>query len=233
MSKHLLRALADIDRKILSVGSMVEESINKAIVAVISRRAELAEEVIKGDDAIDRREVEFEEECLRILALHQPVATDLRFIVAVFKANSDLERMGDLASNIAERARELAKLPPLEAEVDFAGMADLVRQMVCQCLDALVTEDPQLAGRVCETDDKVDGLNHTYVARLRDLMHKDPTTIDRALLLLQAIRHLERIADHAVNIAEDVVYMVEGEVIRHSHPERQALRDNSNGTDPK
>jgi len=224
MSKHLQRALDEINRNILTEGALVEESINKAIVALVSRRGALAEDVIAGDDRIDQAEVEFEEECMRILALHQPVAADLRFIVCVFKVNSDLERMGDLAANIAERARELAMLPPLSAELAFSQMANLVRQMVHECLTALVTHDATLARRVCDTDDEVDRLNHEQRALLVALMHRDPQCLDRALLALQVIRHLERIADHAVNIAEDIVYMVEGEMIRHSHLGRDALQ---------
>jgi phosphate transport system protein len=216
MSKHLVRALEEVDRSILAVGSMVEEQLSKATLALVNRRADLATEAINGDDAIDRREVEFEEECLRILALHQPVAADLRFLIAVLKVNSDLERMGDLAANIAERALYLASNPPLNADLDFNAMAQRVRNMVRNVLDALVNVDADLARSVCREDDEVDKLNHHNHEVLFELMRKDPASVDRAVQTLFATRHLERLADHAVNIAEDVIYLAEGDVIRHS-----------------
>lgn len=216
MSLHFFRALEEVNKAILAVGAIVEESINKAILALIHRRGDLALEVIEGDDEIDRREIAVEEQCLQILALHQPVAHDLRFVVSVLKVNSDLERMGDLAANIAERALALSKQEPLPAPLDFAEMADRVRLMVRKALDALVKEDAELARQVCSEDDEVDRLNHEQHRALKQVMYERPEYLDRALLTLFASRHLERIADHAVNIAEDVVYMVEGEVIRHA-----------------
>jgi phosphate transport system protein len=216
MSLHFFRALEDVNKAILAVGAMVEESINKAILALIHRRADLATEVIQGDDEIDRREIAVEEQCLQILALHQPVAHDLRFVVSVLKVNSDLERMGDLAANIAERALSLSKQDPLPAAMDFAEMADRVRLMVRKALDALVKQDADLARQVCSEDDAVDRLNHENHRVLKQIMYANPENLDRALVTLFASRHLERIADHAVNVAEDVVYMVEGEVIRHA-----------------
>jgi phosphate transport system protein len=216
MSLHFFRALEEVNKAILAVGAIVEESINKAILALIHRRGDLALEVIEGDDEIDRREIAVEEACLQILALHQPVAHDLRFVVSVLKVNSDLERMGDLAANIAERALALSKQDPLPAAMDFEEMANRVRLMVRKALDALVKEDAELARQVCNEDDAVDRLNHEQHRVLKQIMFANPENLDRALLTLFASRHLERIADHAVNIAEDVVYMVEGEVIRHA-----------------
>ncbi len=216
MSQHFVRSLVDLNRAILEVGALVEESINKAILALVNRRADLAREVIAGDDDIDRAEITVEELCLQILALHQPVAHDLRFIVSVLKVNSDLERMGDLAANIAERALALSQEPPLVTTVDLTEMAEHVRAMVRDVLNALVSLDPALARKVCDHDDVVDKLNHEQRLALTKVMHDRPQDLDRALLTLFASRHLERIADHAVNIGEDVVYMVEGEVIRHA-----------------
>jgi phosphate transport system protein len=216
MSLHFFRALEEVNKAILAVGAIVEESINKAILALIHRRGDLALEVIEGDDEIDRREIAVEEACLQILALHQPVAHDLRFVVSVLKVNSDLERMGDLAANIAERALALSKQDPLPAAMDFEEMANRVRLMVRKALDALVKEDAELARPVCNEDDAGDRLNHEQHRVLKQIMFANPENLDRALLTLFASRHLERIADHAVNIAEDVVYMVEGEVIRHA-----------------
>jgi phosphate transport system protein len=180
MSKHLFCALEKIEQNILALGSLVEESTDNAILAVANRRVEPAEEVIRGDDTIDQREVEFEEECLRVPALHQPVAAALRHVVAVFKVNSDLERMGDLASNIAQCARELTAQPPLQMKLDFTSMAALVREMVRASLDALVAQDPKLARKVCEMADEVDRLNHYLQSVLRDLLQQEPAAIDRS-----------------------------------------------------
>jgi len=215
MSKHLQRDLEHLKKLILTLGSMVEEASNQAIAALVDRRPELAEQVMAGDDEIDRREVELEEECLKILALHQPVAADLRYIVAVMKVNNDLERMGDLAVNIAERAMFLSTHEPLELVLDFTNMVDKTRGMVRQALDALVHKNTDLARLVCRKDDEVDELNRRMFDVLQELIVQDPATIERAIHTLSVARHLERIADLATNIAEDVVFMVEGEVIRH------------------
>lgn len=215
MSKHLIHDLDRLKKEILAMGAMVEESINRAIRALIDRDAELAREVSQGDDAIDRKELEVEDMCLKMLALHQPVAGDLRYIIAVLKVNNDLERMGDLAGNIAERAISLATLPPLRIDLDFARMLEAVRRMVSQSLDALVNQDPVLARRVCREDDEVDAFQRQMFQTLTTLMTQQPATVDRAVQMLSVSRHLERIADSATNIAEDVVFMVEGDVIRH------------------
>ncbi len=213
--KHLRRDLERLEREILRVGALVEEAIRKATIALVDRRPELAEAVIAGDAQIDAMEVEVEEECLKILALHQPVATDLRFLVAVLKVNNDLERMGDLAVNVAERARYLATHEPLEVPLDFPCMVERVRDMVADSLGALVRQDAPAARAVCERDDAVDAINRHMFSVLQDLMERDPPSIQRAVHALSASRHLERIADLATNIAEDVVFMVDGDVIRH------------------
>ena len=217
MSKHLRRDLQSLEREIVRVGALVEEAIKKATLALIDRRLDLAKEVIAGDGAIDQREVEVEEDCLKMLALHQPLAMDLRFIVAILKVNNDLERMGDLAVNVAERASYLATHDPIGVSLDFKQMVLFVREMVADSLKALVNEDLALARAVCLKDDEVDRINKDMFVALQKLMQDDPSTIKRAVHSLSASRHLERIADLATNIAEEVIFMVAGEVVRHRH----------------
>ena len=215
MTKHLLHDLDRLKKEVLAMGAMVEEAINKAIASLVQRDKDLAQEVLDGDDAIDARELEVEDTCLKMLALHQPVAGDLRFIIAVLKVNNDLERMGDHAQNIAERALFLATHDPIDVDLDFARMVDTVRRMVRQSLDALVNQDPVLARKVCAQDDEVDELQRHMFDILQSLMSRNSSTIERAVQVLSVSRHLERIADSATNVAEDIVFMVEGEVIRH------------------
>ncbi|MBN1918756.1 MAG: phosphate signaling complex protein PhoU [Verrucomicrobia bacterium] len=222
MPKHLERDLEHLKKEILKVGSLVEEAIGKAIKALMDRRPETAREVIDGDSVIDAREVEVEEQCLKILALHQPVAIDLRFIVAVMKVNNDLERMADLAANIAERAVYLATHDAIRLPAGFSRMAETVRTMVRQSLDALVNMDEMLARSVLRRDDEVDAANREMFDALQQLMHDDPLTIERAVHALSSSRNLERIADHATNIAEDVIFMIEGDVVRHVHGGQQS-----------
>jgi phosphate transport system protein len=216
VAKHLQRDIDHLERDLLALGARVEDAIKRAIIAVVDRRAELAAEVIAGDDDIDRAEVDVEEEALKVLALHQPVATDLRTIVAILKVNNDLERMGDCAGNIAERARDLAAEPPIAAPLDeLRRMSELVRAMVGRCLDALVRHDAARAREVCARDEEVDALNRGMFVTLQALMQEDASTVTRAVSMLSVSRNLERIADLATNIAEDVVFLVDGEVIRH------------------
>lgn len=215
MAIHLLRDLEHLKKQILAVGALVEEATDKAIASLVDRRPALAEEVLNGDDRIDRKEVEVEEECLKLLALHQPVAADLRFLVAVLKVNNDLERMGDLAVNVAERAAFLSTHPPLQVQVGFSAMGDLVRGMVHDALEAVVRMDTDLARSVWSRDDEVDRANRRAFELLEDEMERDPASVERALHTLSASRNLERIADLATNIAEDVLFMVLGEVVRH------------------
>lgn len=197
------------------MGGLVEKVSNQAITALQERDTELSAGVHELDLTIDQQEVKIEEECLKILALHQPVATDLRFVVCIMKVNNDLERMGDLAINIAERASYLSSHEPLGVPLDFHRMAELAREMVKESLSALLNLDTDLARKVLAKDDEVDEINRQMFEILEEIMLKDPTTIRRAIHLLSASRHLERIADLATNIAEDVVFLVEGEVIRH------------------
>jgi len=218
VTKHLLRDLEHLKKMILGVGAKVEDSIHIATTALLDRRPELARQVIAGDRDIDSTEVEIEEECLKILALHQPVAFDLRYIVAVLKLNNDLERMGDLAVNIAQRAICLSEHPALPTPAGFDLMVTKVRSMVGDSLNALVEHDTDLALAVLRADDDVDTIHRTMFTHLQDLMRQSPDNIERATHMLSVSRNLERIADQATNIAEDVLFMVTGEIVRHQGP---------------
>ncbi|MFQ5700228.1 MAG: phosphate signaling complex protein PhoU [Acidobacteriota bacterium] len=218
MSIHLQRDMEHLKKAILSLGSMVEEATNKSILALVDRRPDLSQEVINGDAHIDREEVEIEEDCLKILALHQPVAADLRFIIGVLKVNNDLERMGDLCLNIAERAAYLCSHEPLVPTVEFSSMAKHTLTMLRRSLDALIGRNTVLAREVLAMDDRIDEANRRMFARLQDLMRQDPELIDRCVQLISVSRYLERIADLTTNIAEDVVFMIDGELIRHQPP---------------
>lgn len=215
MSKHLQRDLDRLQQGILTLASSVEEAIHKAIRALKDRKIVAAREVIDGDSQIDSEESQIEEECLKLLALHQPVAVDLRRIAAALKINTDLERMADLAEDIAERALHLAELPPIPVPAKLQRMTDLTTAMVRQSLDAFVNLDAKQARLVCRLDDEVDRYNVAIIAELLEMMKKSPDMVEPGISLFSATRHLERIADHATNIAEDVVYLVEGEIIRH------------------
>jgi phosphate transport system protein len=218
MSKHLQRDLDNLQRDLLGLAASVEEAIHKAIRALQEREVNPAEQVIAGEDQIDQEENHIEEECLKILALHQPVAVDLRRIAAALKINTDLERMADLAEDIAQRALHLARLPAMAVPEKLQNMTDLTTTMVRQSLDAFVNLDTREARRVCRLDDDVDRYNTEIIHELVETMRQSPEAVEPALSLFSATRHLERIADHATNIAEDVIYLVEGTIIRH-HPE--------------
>jgi phosphate transport system protein len=215
MSKHLQRDLDNLQRDLLTLASSVEEALHKAIQALYDRDGGMAREVIEGDKLIDAEENHVEEECLKILALHQPVAIDLRRTAAALKINTDLERMGDLAEDIAERALHLAQLPPIPIPARLQKMTDLTTSMVRQSLDAFVRLDSEQAGLVCRLDDQVDQFNESIIRELIQMMEQSPAMVEPGLSLFSAVRHLERIADHATNIAEDVIYLVRGEIIRH------------------
>lgn len=215
MALHLTREIAKLKKGILSLCALVEENVLTAVTALEKRDEELAKQVIANDLEIDQAEVELEEEALKTLALHQPVAIDLRFIVAVLKINSDLERIGDLAVNIAEHAAFLATQTVMDIPLDFPGMVEKTKAMLGKSLDALVGMDCRLARQVCASDDEVDAINREMYVEVCEGIRKHPDQLGCLLHLLQASRHLERIADHATNIAEDVIYMVEGDIIRH------------------
>lgn len=215
MSKHLERDLDNLQHDIFAQAAAVEEAINKAIRALRERDASLAQCVIDGDDQIDQQENQIEEECLKMLALHQPAAVDLRRIAAVLKINNDLERIADLAVDIAERALRLTELPFIPVPEKLQRMADLTTTMVQQSVDTFVKLDAHQARRVCRLDDEVDRYNAEIIQELIQTMQQSPATVEAALSLFSAARHLERIADHATNIAEDAIYLVEGEIVRH------------------
>ncbi len=225
VTTHLMRDLEDLKKEILAMGAMVEEAVNKAITALVNRTPQLAQEVMVSDNDIDMKELDVEDKCLKILALHQPVAADLRFIVAVMKVNNDLERMGDTSIHIAERAAYLAERPPIDVPLHFDTMVDRVRTMVRKVLDALVERNPDEAREVIRMDDEVDELHWQMFDILMNLMDKDPSAARRAFHTLSASRHLERIGDYATNIAEDVVFMVEGEIIRHRFKTQKDKRE--------
>lgn len=221
MTKHLQKELDNLKKRILSVGAMAEESVRKAIQAFETRDGELARKVIDADRELDEAEVEVEEECLKILALHQPVAVDLRFINAVTKINNDLERVGDEAVNIAERVETLSKEPSVIVPFEYTTMAEKSEAMLQQSLDALVNLDPDLAYKVCLLDDEVDEINREIYDKVKQVIKKNPDRVGYLINLLFISRHLERIADHATNIAEEVIYMIEGEILRH---QKEAFR---------
>jgi phosphate transport system protein len=224
MAKHLEREIANLKKKILNLVAVVEEATLLATQAVERRDAELAENIITNDIQIDNLEVEIEEDCLKILALNQPVAIDLRFIIVVLKINNDLERIGDLAVNIAERAVFLAAQPEPPVLLDFAAMMQKAKSMLKESLDALVNLNSGNARKVCNDDVEVDAMNRDMFKKIQQSMQQYPDQIEQFVHLLSISRHLERIADHATNIAEDVIYMIDGEIVRHK-PEK--YRDQS------
>src|SRR5947209_6139216 len=215
MSKHLQRDLDNLQRVLLTLAGLVEGTIHKAIRSLQDRDIRLAREVIAGDSQIDNEENHIDEECLKILALHQPVAVDLRRIAAAMMIIVDLERMGDLAEEIAERALQLARPPFLPVPEPLQRMTDLTTTMVRQSLDSFVNLDVHLARLVYRLDDEVDRYCAQIIQELVTTMKTSPELIEAGLSLFSATRHLERIADHATNIAEDVLYLVEGEIVRH------------------
>jgi phosphate transport system protein len=215
MARHIERQVDQLKEKILRVGTLVEEAFSKAITALINRDTALAQRVMASDEEIDRMEVEVEEECLKILALYQPVAADLRFVVAVLKINNDLERMGDLARNIAKRVAQLANGPTVDLPPEIRTMAMLSQDMVKQCLDAVVNADPTLARQVREEDDAVDEARQQIRRRILQGIKAHPEQLENLLRINSVSKHIERIADMATNVAEDVIYMVEGDIVRH------------------
>jgi phosphate transport system protein len=215
MSKHLERDLETLQRHLLAMATLVEETVHKGIRALQERDAKLAQEVIAGDNVIDEEENLVSEECLKILALHQPVAVDLRRIVAALMISTDLERMGDLAEDIAERAIHLAEPPLIPVPEGLQRMTDLTILMVRQSLDSFVNLDSRQARTVIRLDDEVDRYNNECIQELIRAMRSSSELVEPGLSLFSAVRHLERIADHATNVAEDVVYLVEGEIVRH------------------
>lgn len=216
MSQHLRNEIDNLKKKILALGAIVENSVGLAVKSIENRDYELAQNVITGDKQIDRAEVELEEDCLKILALYQPVAIDLRFIIAVLKINNDLERINDLAVNIAERVQLLKNNPPIPIPFDLDGISSKTQWMLRTCLDSLVNLDSKLAREVCAADDYVDSINREMYNRVTEAIKARPDHVDILIPYLSVSRYLERIADHATNISEDVIYMVDGVIARHN-----------------
>ncbi|MFC1759480.1 phosphate signaling complex protein PhoU [Planctomycetota bacterium] len=219
MSKHLDRDIAALEQELLGMSSLVEEMINKSWRSLIERSVELANEVIERDAVVNEREVRIEEECLKILALHQPVAIDLRRTATIIKINNDLERIADLAVNIAERAQRLAKEPDFSIPPLLKTMEEQATQMLRDALDAMVNTDYQAAVQVCAADDEVDQAHANVVVKYYNLMRADSEQIGASIQMMSVARCLERIADHATNIAEDVMYLIKGDIARHRHEE--------------
>jgi phosphate transport system protein len=214
--KHFQRELDKIKKMILSLGALVERRVHQIKQAVEDRDVAIAKEVIHLDHEIDQMEVDIEEECLKIIALHQPVATDLRFLIAVIKINNDLERIGDQVVNIAQRIVSIAKVPVAPYDLDYTEMADKAEAMLRMSLDSLVNQDLDDAIRVLHLDDEVDDIKNEAYDRIKQAIADGVTDdIGYMINLLLISRHIERLADHATNIAEEVVYMIEGEIVRH------------------
>jgi phosphate transport system protein len=218
MNKHFHKALENIKKGILSLGSIVEDRVRLSIKAIETRDTNIAKMIINGDYEIDGMEVDIEEECLKILALYQPVAVDLRFIATVIKINSDLERIADEAVNIARGVNYLsAKKQNFDFDVNFSEMVDKTQFMLKRSLDALVNLDTDIAVKVCILDDEVDKMNGEVHRLVKNAVKKNPEQGEHLINLLLISRHLERIADHATNIAEEVIYLVDGEIVRHEN----------------
>ena len=213
--KHFEREVDNLKRKLLGLSAIVEDRVWQAVKAVVEMDAALAESVIAGDEEIDQYEVDVEEDCLKLLALYHPVATDLRFIIAVLKINNDIERIGDLAVNIAKSVRYLAERRISQLPFDFHDMAARARAMLRRSLDAFVNLDEEAASQIIKQDDAVDAMRREMVDRMKAEMQRQPAMIEVLLRLMEIPKRLERIADQATNIAEDVIYLVKGEIARH------------------
>ena len=224
--RPFLAELDELQRRLLAMGGLVEFAIHRSIRALIDRDGALSNQVWENERRINEMEMEIDEQATRILALHQPVARDLRFITAAIKINSDLERMGDLAVNIVQRAVSLARQPQVKPLIDVPHMSRLVEQMVRRSLDAFVKRDPEMAEAVLAADDEVDDLKTAVYSELMTFMERDPTAIHSAVDLMFIAHNLERIADHATNVAEDVLFLVNGVDVRHSHS-RTAVNENA------
>ena len=215
--RPFLAELDDLQQRLLSMGGLVEFAIHRSVRALLAREGTQSREAWETERRINEMEVEIDEIATRILALHQPVARDLRFLTAAIKINSDLERMGDLAINIMQRAVSLARKPPVKPLIDIPHMSHLVESMVHKSLDSFVKRDAELAQSILRSDDEVDDLKNSVYNELIGFMENDRTGIHPAVDLIFIAHNLERIADHATNIAEDVLFLVNGIDVRHSH----------------
>jgi len=218
---HFEEELQALKSRLLNMGAMVEERVHQAIQALMERRPDSTDKIIAGDQDVNDLQIEIDDRCLKLLALQQPMATDLRLITAAMKINSDLERIGDQAVNIAENAAKVLVHPPLKPLLDLPRMAEMAERMTRDSLDAFVRRDSDLARNILARDDEVDQLKDQVFRVLLTYMMADPATIERALGLILVSRNLERIADHATNIAEDVIFLVEAKDVRHHHEERK------------
>ena len=216
MTKHFHGEVEKLKQRILLLAAMVEENLQKAVKAVTDRDVQLADQVIDTDPEVDMQEVEVEEDCLKILALYQPVANDLRYTIAILKINNDLERIADLAVNIAERAKALASRPMISVPFDLNSMLSATTGLVRKSVDALVKEDVHLAHEVILEDDTIDDFHRTAYVTIQERIGAGQNQVEVLINFLSVSRNLERIADHATNIAEDVIYMIEGEIVRHA-----------------
>ena len=227
----LQKEINKLKESFLLLGSKVEESVRRAVKSLRERDIELARQVIEGDVEIDQMEVDLEEECLKILALHQPVAVDLRLIVAVLKINNDLERVGDLAVSIAEHTLFLSWRPPIQIPFDYDTMAEKTHKMLKRSLDALVHWSASIASEVRRADDEVDAINRQMYKQVEEEIRRNPQQLESLINVIGLSRSFERIADLATNIAEDVIYLVEGEIVRHNKsslahpPDEVVLKD--------
>ncbi len=217
MSSYLRRDVDEIHDRLMRQFATVEQMFDAATRALCENKQELADGVIQSDDRVNLNEVRIEEECLKILALHQPVAGDLRRIATVLKINSDLERIADLACNIAERSQNIHRHAHFPIPASLPEMSQRALAMVKQALDAFVRSDAALAKQVIQMDSRVDELNQEVIDEMRELMKQDSALVEPAMHCFSASRHIERIADHAENIAEDVIYLVDGDIVRHNH----------------
>ena len=218
---HFETDLQALKNRLLNMGAMVEERVHGAIQALMERNIEAAEAIARNDGEVNALQIEIDDRCLKLLALQQPMAGDLRLITSAMKINSDLERIGDQAVNIAENVIKLLPHPPLKPQIEIPRMAELSQGMTHDCLDAFVRKDVALARSVLKRDDQVDALKDQVFRVLLTYMMSDPATIERGLALILISRNLERIADHATNIAEDVIFLVEAKDVRHQHPQEQ------------
>ena len=217
--RHFQQDLEVLKTRLLEMGGLAEERVRSAIEALVSRNADAVDRVLAGDGPINQLHIEIDDVCLKLIALHQPAAGDLRLIAAAIKINTDLERVGDLAINIAEAARRYMRHPPVKQLIDIPRMALLAQTMLRDALDAYVNRDTALAQAVLNEDDKLDALKTQVFRELLTYMLQDPTTIEPALDLILVSRHLERIGDHATNVAEDVIFMVSARDVRHQGAE--------------
>jgi phosphate transport system protein len=217
---HFEQDLQALKNRLLNMGAMVEERVHQAVQALMARDLDAVERIIHGDQEVNDLQIEIDDRCLKLLALQQPMASDLRLITAAMKINADLERIGDQAVNIAEQALKILSLPPLKPLIDLPRMAEMAERMTRESLDAFVRRDAALARSILRRDDEVDQLKDQVFRVLLTYMMADPGTIERALSLILVSRHLERIADHATNVAEDVIFVVEAKDVRHHHEER-------------